>query len=220
MVYLWSTTLAVGMALQVLVISAMLRGWWRKFKVLFVYCVVLFLSTGMEAAAFYDPEIYTRTSRYYWSIDAVRQVLIFLIVISLVYMALGPGAKRAAVRRLLGLGVLGFAALSMYFTWNQVLGQWMTDLSRNLGFLAVLLNLVLWAVLIQARPRQRTLLMISGGMGIQMAGKAIGHSMRQLSGHLVLGGNLVIVCSHLVCLYAWWQAFRRLVPETTAESVE
>ena len=47
------------MALQVLVISAMLRGWWRNFKVLFIYCVVLFLTTGMEAAAFYDPEIYT-----------------------------------------------------------------------------------------------------------------------------------------------------------------
>ncbi len=220
MVYLWSSTLVVGMALQVLVISAMLRGWWRNFKVLFIYCVVLFLTTGMEAAAFYDPEIYTRASRYYWSIDAVRQVLIFLMVISLVYAALGPGVKRAAVRRLLGLGVLVFAALSLYFTWNPVLGLWMTKLSRNLGFLAVLLNLVLWAVLIQARPRQRTLLMISGGMGIQMAGKAIGHSMRQLSSQLVVGGNLVIVCSHLVCLYAWWQAFRRLAPETTAESVE
>ena len=49
------------------------------------------------------------------------------MVISLVYAALGPGVKRAAVRRLLGLGVLVFAALSLYFTWNPVLGLWMAE---------------------------------------------------------------------------------------------
>ena len=50
--------------------------------------------------------------------------------------------------------------------------------------------------------------MVSGGMGIQMAGKAIGHSLRQLSRSAMMPGDLVIVLSHLLCLYIWWQAFR------------
>ena len=85
----------------------------------------------------------------------------------------------------------------------------MTRFSRNLGFLAVLLNLVLWAALLKHRRPDQTLLLVSGGMGIQMAGKAIGHALRQLSPSTVTAGNLVIVLSHLLCLYIWWQAFRK-----------
>jgi hypothetical protein len=84
----------------------------------------------------------------------------------------------------------------------------MTQLSRNLGFLAVILNLVLWAVLIKSQRADRTLLMVSGGIGIQMAGKAIGHSLRQLSRSTIVAGDLTIVLSGLLCLYIWWQAFR------------
>jgi hydrogenase-4 membrane subunit HyfE len=84
----------------------------------------------------------------------------------------------------------------------------MTQLSRDLGFLAVILDLALWAVLIQSRRPDRTLLMVSAGMGIQMAGKAIGHSLRQLSRSAIVPGNLIIVLSGLLCLYIWWQAFR------------
>jgi hypothetical protein len=58
--------------------------------------------------------------------------------------------------------------------------------------------------------------MVSGGLGIQMAGKAIGHSLRQLSPLNPLAGDLVIVLSHLLCLYIWWHAFRRFDPEAAA----
>jgi F0F1-type ATP synthase assembly protein I len=84
----------------------------------------------------------------------------------------------------------------------------MTKLARNLSFCSVILNLALWAVLIKARHTDRRLLLISGGLGVQMAGKAIGHSLRQVSASTVLAGNLVYVLSHLACMYIWWQAFR------------
>jgi uncharacterized membrane protein YsdA (DUF1294 family) len=84
----------------------------------------------------------------------------------------------------------------------------MTQFSRNVGFLAVILNLVLWAALLKHRRPDQTLLMVSGGIGIQMAGKAIGHSLRQWR-PTVTTGDLVIVLSHLLCLYIWWQAFRK-----------
>jgi uncharacterized membrane protein YsdA (DUF1294 family) len=106
------------------------------------------------------------------------------------------------------VGSVLFAALSLYFSRKHLLDLWMTQFSRNVGFLAVILNLILWAALLKRRRPDPTLLLLSGGMGIQMAGKAIGHSLRQLR-LTVTTGDLVIVLSHLLCLYIWWQAFRK-----------
>ena len=180
---------------------------------LLLHVVLLFLTTVVEASAFYNADLFARATRYYWAIDAVRQGLIFVLVISLIYGAMDRSEKRAVVRRALVGGALLFVCVSLYFTWDPRPGRWMTQLSRNLGFLAVILNLVLWAALIQSRRADRTLLMVSGGMGIQMAGKAIGHSLRQLSRSTIRAGDLIIVLSHLLCLYIWWQAFRHYRPE-------
>jgi hypothetical protein len=209
MVYLWSTTLLVGVSFQILIIATLLRGGWRSFRVLFVYCVVLLLTTVLEASAFYNPEIWNRTTSYYWIVDAVRQILIFCVVISLIHAAMPVSRKQAAVRRGLIAGAVVIAGLSLYFPRDFRFGVWMTAVSRNVGFYAVILNLILWAVLVQSRRADHTLLMVSGGMGIQMAGKAIGHSLRQLNPYNTVAGDLVIVLSHLVCLYVWWQVFRR-----------
>ncbi len=205
----WILLSSIGMVLQLLLIAAMLKGAFRRFQFVFAYAVVLFLTTVIEASAFYNANLFSRAARYYWMIDAGRQALIFLLVMSLIYGALGPNPKRPSIRHLLSVAASLFVLVSLYFTWDPRIGHWMTDLSRNLGFLAVLLNLILWAVLIQFKREDRTLLTVSGGMGIQMAGKAIGHSLRQLSKSTEVAGDLIIVLSHLLCLYIWWQVFRR-----------
>lgn len=213
MPYVWSTTLVVGVGLQILVIAALLRRGWRRFKGLLAYVVVLLLTTGVDAAAFYGQGIQFTMSGNYWVDDAVRQFLIFFLVLSLIRAGMVRDPSLLKRSRLLGFGVAAFSIVSLYATRDAEFGVWMTQLSRNLGFLAVVLNLVLWAVLIQSRQRDRTLLMVSGGMGIQMAGKAIGHSLRQMSQATVLPGDLTIVVSHLFCLYVWWQALRLPPPE-------
>jgi hypothetical protein len=199
--------------LQVLVVAALLRRGWLRFKGLFVYCVVLLLTTAVEASAFYSPQGYFRTSGYYWTLDAVRQVLIFFLVIALIQAGLAGGNGRRMRGSLLAAGVVALSLVSLYASRQASFSLWMTEFARDLGFIAVILNLALWAVLLQARQRNLTLLMISGGMGIQMAGKAIGHSLRQMSQVTVLPGDLVIVLSHLFCLYVWWQALRLPPPE-------
>ena len=209
----WISLSSTGIALQLLVIAALLRGALKKYRVLFVYVLVLFLTTVMEAAAFYNADLFRQASRYYWAIDAIRQVMIFLVVLSFIRQALGAGPRHVMLRRLLWGGVAVFSIASIILTRDPILGYWMTNLSRNLGFLAVILNLVLWAVLIQYRRGDRILLMVTGGMGIQMAGKAVGHSLRQLSPAAWPAGNLLLVLTHLLCLYIWWQAFRRSAPE-------
>jgi hypothetical protein len=208
MIYLWSTTLFVGITLQVLVIAALLKGPYRDFWLLFVYAVTLFLTTVVEAAAFFNTEIWARTSQYYWVNDTLRQILIFSLVIALTYRAMGASPRRSAVGRMLGGGVILVTLLSLYLSRTDEFWRWMATVGRNLGFCAVILNLVLWAVLIKHQHTDRRLLLITGGLGIQMAGKAIGHSLRQISSSTVLAGELIIVLSHLLCLYIWWQALR------------
>jgi hypothetical protein len=171
--------------------------------------MVLFVTTAVEGAAFFWPRYAAIPSTSYWVFDSIRQTMVYVVVISLIRRASEQSARRASIGRFLIAGSMLFAALSLYFTYNRGLDFWMTRFSRNLGFLAVILNLILWAALLRQRRPDRTLLMVSGGMGIQMAGKAIGHALRQLSPSTLTLGNLVIVLSHLLCLYIWWQAFRK-----------
>lgn len=210
--YVWIALSSVGILLQLLLIHELTKDHYKKFPILSVYAVVLFLTTVVEAGAFYNPAIWARTSRYYWIIDSIRQVLIFTLVIGLTYRVMEDTSKRSSIRRGIVLGALLFTLLSVLLTRDPRFGFWMARVGRNLGFCAVILNLILWAVLIKFRQEDRTLLLISGGLGIQMAGKAIGHSLRQFStsvaSPLQISGDLIIVLSHLVCLYIWWQTFR------------
>jgi hypothetical protein len=207
MYYVWAVAGAAGLVLQVLVIAALFKGAWRQYKVMFCYCVTLLVTTAVEATAFYSRDSSARVAGYYWVFDSVRQALLYLVVISLIHGASERSARRSTIRRLLIAGAVVIAAASLYFTHEGGFGLWMTSFSRNLGFLAVILNLLLWAALIQSSRSDRTLLLISGGMGIQMAGKAIGHSLRHLAANLTTTGNVVLVLSHLLCLYVWWRAF-------------
>ena len=209
MFYVWAGAGIVGLLLQILVVRVMLRGAYRRYGVLFGYTLVLFVTTAIEAAAFFWPRYAAIQSTDYWIFDSLRQVFLYAVVISLIFSASDHSSKRASFGRLLILGSVLFAALSLYFTYGHVFDRWMTRFSRNVGFLAVILNLVLWATLLKHRRPDQILLLVSGGLGIQMAGKAIGHSLRQLSRSTVTTGDLVIVLSHLLCLYIWWQAFRK-----------
>ena len=217
MAYIWWLGFAVGVVLQVLVITALVRGGQEGFRFLLVYLTVLFLVTVLSATALYSPAAQVRAARWYWLLDALLQALILLVVLSLTHSALGPRENKTSLGRMLWVGAGLFVLASLYFTWDPRIGYWMTAVSRNLGFLAVVLNLVLWAVLIQFQRSNRVLLMVTGGMGIQMAGKAIGHALRQLAKTTELPGNLIIVLSHLLCLYIWWQALRRHGPSTSHE---
>ena len=216
MTYFWWLIIGVGLVLQLLVIAVVLRRRQGGFKVLFIYLVLLFLSTVLNAAAYYNPGTQVRAARYYWLSDAVRQAFIFLLVLSFIHNALVQRVNRTPLRRMLWAGACLYVLASLYFTWDPRIGHWMTNLSRNLAFLAVILNLILWAALIQFRRGDRVLLMVSGGMGIEMAGKAIGHSLRQLSKSTELTGDLILVITHLLCLCIWWQAFRRVDPARRA----
>jgi protein-S-isoprenylcysteine O-methyltransferase Ste14 len=146
----------------------------------------------------------------YWWNERIMQVLVFLLVFSLIYRA----AAHQKTRHLLLLGVvcgiLLFAGITLiiYYDPSKATGRWITPWLRNLNFCAAILDLGLWALLIGAPRKNYTLLMVSGALGIQFTGGAIGQAVRQLSHSSVEVTAYFMPVSTLICLYILWRAFR------------
>jgi hypothetical protein len=201
---------SIGLGLQFLVASALLSGPIRKYWAIFFYTVVLFLTTVIDILAVVDPaHVRNLAADVYWAGEFLRSGALFGIVLASVTQAVST-EKRALVKRLVILFAMLFWSGSFYLQRSDNFELWMTNAFRNISFGAALINLALWLFLIATRRRDSTLLMISGGLGIQMTGEAIGLSLRQMSPYTVLLGALVAVTAHFVCLYIWWQALRSI----------
>lgn len=208
--YLFLALGTCGMLLQVLVIYAMTRTSFRRFGGIFFYLLVLFLTSIADMAVFFEladwPEWYRR---YYYVNNVIRHFAGFVAVISLIYVATAEHPRRQAFRLKLLAGTVAVIAATFLATPGPMRGIYMTKVARNLSFATVVLNLVLWFSLIRVRERDRRLFLVSGGLGLNMAGEAIGQSMFYLSESLVFPANLISIGSHLLCLVIWWHAFRR-----------
>ena len=210
----WAFIIA-GAIVQVLLIATLVRGSYRDFPFLLAYAIASFLATAVEVAAILDLMGWSRyTYKYYWINDAILQTLIVLLVLSLVHLSLREHPRRSFLMRVLGLAAVAVATISLAVYWEEPLNHRMTNVARNLSFGAVLLNLALWMSLLRDRLPDRRVLFISGALGIQMTGQAIGHSLRQLatpsrSLFLVNAGNIAIAVAHVMCLYLWWQVLRQ-----------
>ena len=138
------------------------------------------------------------------------QVVAFLLVISLVYSA----TKHLRPRRTLLTGIICgtvlVAAISFWIHYdpNPPISRYMTRWTRDLNFCAVILDLGLWALLIGSRQKNSKLLLITGALGIQFTGGAIGQALRDMSPAIVTAASDFTVIANLARLYLWWQAFR------------
>ena len=212
--------LVIGLPLQILIIGTLLRGGYRRFPFLFAYVVGDFMTTvvevpsavgyyrGRQWAAFAFPAVH-------WFNVVVMQVLVYAVVMSLIYQATGALRARRIVRASLIAGAMLFAGISFLIHWNPALnrGSFMTPWIRDLNFCSSVLDLALWALLIAAREKDHRLLLLSGGLGIQFAGEAMGTSILQLalrtrSRAMSLTGSVMMLLADLVVLYIWWQALR------------
>jgi hypothetical protein len=210
----WWLLSLTGVVFQLAIFHAMARGAWRAYLPVFVYVLLMFWGSVLYAGASVGDRVSFSLSRYYWVIDNVLQAFVFVVVLALVRQSAGP--RRGLVTRWLIALALATGVLSLVASSGLNFNSRMTFISRNLGFCAAITNLILWASLIRSRHPDRTLLLLSGGLGVEMAGKAIGHSLRTLAPGLVDFGNLVIVLSYLFGLYVWWQAFRHWRPNPAA----
>jgi hypothetical protein len=212
--------LVIGLPLQILIIGTLLRGGYRRFPFLFAYVVGDFMTTVVEvpsAVGYYQGRQWAAFAfpAVHWFNVVVMQVLVYAVVMSLIYQATGALRARRIVRASLIAGAMLFAGISFLIHWNPALnrGSFMTPWIRDLNVCSSVLDLALWALLIAAREKDHRLLLLSGGLGIQFAGEAMGTSILQLalstrSRAMSLTGSVMMLLADLVVLYIWWQALR------------
>lgn len=144
----------------------------------------------------------------YWASDLARYVFASALVITLILRALAGSTQYRWAGRWLIAGTLLIVLALVAIHWDDRLTRMMTNVVRNFSFVAMLMNLLLWVLLLKKRTSDRTLLLVTSGLGIQMAGEAIGHSLRLMHSSTELAGNLVLSIAHLCCLWIWFAAFR------------
>ncbi|HUS07731.1 MAG TPA: hypothetical protein VMZ52_15600 [Bryobacteraceae bacterium] len=210
--YLQYSLWIIGLVLQYLVISALLGGAYKRFIAVSLYAVAIAVTGLLEIFIVLDGSVVSREwRRYFWINEMIRQTGLYCVVVSLVLHAMPKSQTRAMLIRLfVGIAFLFWAGCILaYFDANKV-NYSMTLVIRNISFCSAIITLILWFVLIASEKKDLRLLLITGGIGIQVTGEAIGQSLRQLSSSTVLAGNLLTVFSGFACLYIWWQTFHKL----------
>ena len=213
----------VGVPLEFLLVAALLRGAYRRFPFVFAFAIALLVTTLVEIPANVnyalhpsDLQISKHFAKIYWIDQGILQAFILAVVISLIDRAATHARSRRLVRTGLIVGALLFAGISFASHYRPALkyfGYWMTPWTRDLSFGSAILDLGLWTLLISSRRGDRRLLLISGGLGLQFAGEAIGAALQQLSiahqgSSLNLAGSIITMLAGLAFLYVWWRTFR------------
>jgi hypothetical protein len=216
---------AVGIPLQILTISALLRGVWRQYPLVFLYVIASFLATLTEvprAFRYFTASRYGTLAKLYWVNEGILQVLILAVVVGFIYSATNHLRSRQVIRFVLLAGTVLFTGITFWIHYDPSLrlGVWMTTWGRYVKLCATFLDLALWTMLISSARKDRLLLTLTGAMGIMFAGEAIGGSIRTLSvpnfsEAVSLLGSIIYVLADILFMYIWWQAFRR-APVTDA----
>jgi hypothetical protein len=207
----------VGLSLELLIVAALLQGGYKQYPFVFAYIVADLITTVIEIQPSLVYASRTRSAihdflQVYWIDERVMQTLMFMVVISLVYMAVRDRKPQSTAMSAMIGGTLLFAGISflIHYRPERYIGQWMTPWTRDLNFGGAILDFALWLTLIAQPRRNHRLLMLSGALGIQFTGQAIGHSIRTVTHmqSLRLLANVLLMVLNLVFLYLWWQALR------------
>lgn len=201
----------LALILQVFVLNAMLRSGTRRYWLLLLYVISLFLSTAVLMLSLSGPSGWSRDAfRFFWVSEVVQQALVYCTIISFIHQRLSSEQTRAPLTRwlIVGAAIVLLSILATHKT--ESLTTWMTPASRDLSFVATILNLILWTVLLRDPRRNQRLLMVSGGLGVQLAGSAIGQGLRvlwEVSRVFATLGNIIGSITYLLSLYIIYRAF-------------
>lgn len=202
---------SVSIPLQGLLLNALARSGFRSFPFLFLYALTLFFWTIANVAGREGGRLPASWQTAYWTVEVTLQVLLYCLVLALVRRALRTHPNRVKFLRALILLVVVYWLGSCVLTYSPRRNAWMTDFTKYVSFGGALMNLVVWALLVGGRHPDRSLLMISGGYGVQSAGEAISQSLHSIAAGsrsllLYTAGNVAALLTHSICLLIWWKA--------------
>ena len=209
----WTWAL-LGLGLQSMVISTMLRGPWRRYPLVFSHVIFCILSTVAQISF---QRYFGRASREfvqaYWIIDFVGTFLVLMIIIHFIRLAMDGHRYRNPVYGGLLLGVVATAVGSILlmeaFSRRFSLGRWMTEVGRDYYFSAVLLNVILWCTLVRRNSENKQLYLLTSGLGLKLCGAAIAHALRLAGGPVAVASHFLVV-TYLLSLYVWYVALKRI----------
>ena len=212
---------AISTAIQVAVILFLLRGSFRRYPLLLVYCILQLIATVAEE---YTYRAYGLTSALYrglyWTDEMTLDLLLFLMVIALIYRALEGSSMRVGMGRLLGVVfVVVLTVPFVLFSARRFSTAWFDGTSQLLNFGGAIMNLGLWTVLIGTKKRDPLLLTVSAGLGVAVAGAAIAFGLRRYTPHESTPqqlADLFKTVTYLASVAIWCWAFRPRAGKTPA----
>ena len=233
MAYATDFLIAVDVALQLALIFYLLRGPYRRYIALLVYSGAVLLATGIENVVTHlthpAPALYRKV---YWSDEVITDLLLFLVVISLTNLALEGNPLRAKTSRILA-GIVAAVLILPFvlfnpplFTspthWSPAWGRWFNSTSQMLNFGAAIMNLGLWSALLTSRKRDPQLLKVSIGVGVAVAGQAIGFGIRRFIPDQSTARefpDIFMSMTHVLSVFIWCWAFRSAANARGSESL-
>jgi len=209
--------LAASIIMQVMVLHALVQRQYRRYPVVLGYMITLFVTSIIQVASQLRLEklLFEKPmpSEHYLY-DGLRYLMIFSAAISLIDRAFARHQRREVIR----LGLIVGGLLTVFVSYSSHSGHafkmQLPLIARDLNFAAAIVSLVLWSGLIFSPAKDKTLLLVTAGIGMKFAGEAIGMSLITMTRYLYWPGVFMASASHLLLLYIWWQAFRQTQEET------
>jgi hypothetical protein len=204
---------AIAIAIQAAVIVFLLRGSFRRYPLLLVYCVLQLAVTAVEEYVYrvfgLASAVYTKL---YWTDEVIMDLLLFLMVITLTYQALEGSPLRAGMGRLLAAVVaIVLIVPFVLFSARRFSNPWFDGTSQLLNFGGAIMNLGLWTALLGTKKRDPLLLTVSAGLGVGVTGAAIAFGLRRFTPPESTSqqlADLLKTITYLASVAIWCWAFR------------
>jgi hypothetical protein len=217
----------LDVAFQLVLIFFLLRGPYRRYVTLFTYSIAFLAVTTFEAIFTHLPNYEIALyRRIYWSDEVATDLLLFLVVISLTNLALEGSPQRPRMSKIL-LGIVGVVLIlhpplfTSGFHWSGQWGHWFNSTSQMLNFGAAIMNLALWSALLTSRKRDPQLVKVSIGVGVAVAGQAIGFGIRRFLPDTAGSRDLpdiFMALTHIAGVLLWCSAFRYRAKSAPADA--
>jgi len=195
---------------------------YRRYLVFFAYSIAFLITTTVELVVSHLANFDSARYRIiYWSDEVAADLTLFLVVISLTNLALEGNPLRTKMSRILAGIVVAALVLPFvllhppFFTsglhWSGAWGRWFISTSQMLNFGAAIMNLGLWSALLTSRKRDPQLVKVSIGVGVAVAGQAIGFGIQRFIPSQSLTRELpytFMSITHVASVLLWCWAFR------------